>query len=593
MDGPSFDRVARLLGAAASRRAGLRAAFGAAFGASGLAAAEATEARKDRDRRNRTAGNDDGKNGRAGAAGDVTAQGPCKSTRRKDNICTIDGECCSKWCDKSKGQANNDQKGRCRCRRRNSECQIDINCCKRGGQQMSCIKNRCGYRIPTTMRCKVGGWACKESGATCTSYMDGVSSRLYCLFGVNRPCTNDAQCTTGFCSNGICKYQLTDACGDAGANTCGDRRASCTTYRFGADVTPRCLLPEGQSCGANNECVTAACVGGFCVEGVPTSVSCLGDPRDFCANPDASCTGYSDTTNGQGTYCLLDDGYACIEDAECLNGYCIDGTCQACTLGLPGASCTTDGDCCDNYCSVVNGSGRCIGKKTVWAWLEWTDTPYSDPTAGTIDTWVWMPQTVPQATISQTTNCSPTNCYPTFANGGDVLTWWANWYPYDDIADPETDTPDVWTDVDDIDTPGSERTLWFRPVPKGTYRFAIKNYDLCTGDDGSTTACGSSWSGINPDFGPFTSPAWAMQVVFYEYNKEIRKFVLPWGVTGSDGNVDHYYWWQVTDVTFDENGWFKEFTTPMNSANGIIRDCAPVLFPGNVGGETSNICPYN
>jgi hypothetical protein len=577
MDDRRFDALTRVLGAVTDRRGGVRAAIGAAFGLAAGGSALAKESGKGKDKGN-------GKSG-VRAAGEVQPQGPCKSTRRKDNICTADGECCSKFCDKGKGTTTKDSKGRCRCKNRNDECNLDINCCKRGGQQMSCNKGRCSELIPTTMSCKVGGWACKDSLATCTSYIAGVPYGLYCLFGVNQQCTNDAQCTTGFCSNGICKYQLTEICGTAGANTCGDRRASCTTYRVGSDVSARCLLPEGQSCGANAECVTSACVGGFCVEGVPTSVSCLGDPKDFCANPDAYCSTYNNLINGQGTYCLLEDGYECTEDAECLNAYCDAGTCQTCGLGQTGESCDVDSDCCDGFCSVIEGSGRCIGKKTVWAHLTWTTTPHPDTTKATFDTWIWMPQTVPQESADN-------NQYPDFYNGGDVVSYMANWYPWDTIADPNTEVPDVWVDVDGVSAPGSERAMWFYPVPKGTYRYAIKNWGLCQSDNGSTTSCGMTgstddWSGIDDSYAPFSNPSYDTQVIFYEYNKQIRKFVLPWGVTSS-----HYYWWQVTDLTFDENGWFKEFTTASSSVNGIIRDCAPALYPGNVGGETSNICPY-
>lgn len=583
MDDRRFDALTRVLGAVIDRRGGVRAAIGAAFGLAAGGSALAKESGKGKDKGN-------GKSG-VHAAGEVQPQGPCKSTRRKDNVCTADAQCCSKFCDKGKGKINKDAKGRCRCKNRNDECNLDINCCKRGGQQMSCNKGRCSELIPTTMHCKVGGWACKDSLATCTSYIAGVPYGLYCLFGVNQQCTNDAQCTTGFCSNGVCKYQLTETCGAAGANTCGDRRASCTTYRFGSDVTPRCLLPEGQSCGANAECVTSACVGGFCVEGIPTSLPCTDAPRDFCANPDASCTGYNDTINGQGTYCLLDDGWACYEDAECVNGYCDSGTCQTCGLTETGGSCDSDDDCCSGFCNTVNGKGRCIGKKTVWALLEWTVGPDDGTNTADCDTWVWMPQTVPQ---TSNLNSNWTSFYPTFAQGGDIVNYMGPYYPGDG-GDPDTYTPDLWLDVDMVDTPGTERFLWFKPA-KGTYRYAAKAYSLCNSDGGSTSGCKGggpgNWAGIDTNFANFFSPTYNLTATFYEYTKELRKFALPWGPYGTDSTDSHYYWWQVTDLTFDENGWFVGFTTPNNSTNGLIRNCAPALFPGNVGDESSNICAY-
>jgi hypothetical protein len=84
MDHAAFDRITRTLGAAATRRSGVKAALGlgAAFG--------------------------------LGASDDVAAklrpEGPCGKGGRKDNACTKDSQCCTGYCERN--LRNRDRKGR-------------------------------------------------------------------------------------------------------------------------------------------------------------------------------------------------------------------------------------------------------------------------------------------------------------------------------------------------------------------------------------------------------------------------------------------------------------------------------------------------
>lgn len=84
MDDIRFDTLSRALGAAASRRAGLRAMLGAALASPVAGVADARHGRKRR-------------RGVAGPCGDGTA---------KDNRCAKDAECCTKYC----------ADGMCRCK---------------------------------------------------------------------------------------------------------------------------------------------------------------------------------------------------------------------------------------------------------------------------------------------------------------------------------------------------------------------------------------------------------------------------------------------------------------------------------------------
>ncbi|MFM9106148.1 MAG: dickkopf-related protein [Chloroflexota bacterium] len=106
MDVRRFDRMARLLGSATTRRAGLGAAVAAAFGAAAWS-------------------------GNARGRGETEPEGPCGDGSRADNICSADKQCCTNHCDRLSG--------RCRCLQRGERCKANQTCC--GGH--SCIDNHC------------------------------------------------------------------------------------------------------------------------------------------------------------------------------------------------------------------------------------------------------------------------------------------------------------------------------------------------------------------------------------------------------------------------------------------------------------------
>jgi len=98
MDQRSFDRFARLLGGAASRRAGIRAALG---GLLGLAAPDGADAGRNK-AKDKAKGKEEGR-GRPGP------EGPCGNGSRKDNACTKDSDCCTGICNTSLGKKNRDK----------------------------------------------------------------------------------------------------------------------------------------------------------------------------------------------------------------------------------------------------------------------------------------------------------------------------------------------------------------------------------------------------------------------------------------------------------------------------------------------------
>ena len=126
MDDLSFDRLARVLGSAVTRRAG--------FGAAIAALLPAAAAGRGHGRRGKGNGKD------RAPSRDPRPEGPCGDGSRKDNVCTKDSQCCTNLCNKKIGKKNLDGKGRCRCLRRGKKCKSTSNCCK----HLTCSGGVCG-----------------------------------------------------------------------------------------------------------------------------------------------------------------------------------------------------------------------------------------------------------------------------------------------------------------------------------------------------------------------------------------------------------------------------------------------------------------
>ena len=113
----SFDRLTRVVVTAHSRRGVLGALLGAV---PALLGRDAVEAQPRSQRR-------------------FTPQGPCGDGTVKDNFCTRNNQCCTRYCNK--------RTKRCRCRHRGQTCRSSRNCCSRRGQGwsagMAAARRRC------------------------------------------------------------------------------------------------------------------------------------------------------------------------------------------------------------------------------------------------------------------------------------------------------------------------------------------------------------------------------------------------------------------------------------------------------------------
>ncbi|MFM9108899.1 MAG: hypothetical protein ACKOWF_19610 [Chloroflexota bacterium] len=238
MDQTAFDRLARLLGGAATRRAGLRAALGALAGGgagtlAGTLAATLTEAknkdnntdrdtsRKGRGRGRGHDGKDRGKDGREKTPG---AEGPCGDGSIDQNRCKKHKDCCTGYCQRKHKGKNGES--RCRCKQAGRPCTENRNCCNE-----SCVDGFCGGRptpptpavtIPTGKACVAERDTCAAANATCIPYDRGTKKGTYCLLPFEAQCTADDECVNASCSLGVCVNCSCNGCpsGECVADVC-------------------------------------------------------------------------------------------------------------------------------------------------------------------------------------------------------------------------------------------------------------------------------------------------------------------------------------------------------------------------------------
>ncbi|MGI9254075.1 MAG: Dickkopf N-terminal cysteine-rich domain-containing protein, partial [Thermomicrobiales bacterium] len=307
MDQRSFDRLARLLGRATSRRSGIKAALGAALG---LGAIDAS-ARGATDRHSRPA-----------TEGPAT-EGPCGSGSRKDNVCKKNSQCCTGICELATGKKNKDKKGRCRCLANGKTCGQDKNCCS----SSVCFKGVCGD-------CRRKNQTCDESTDCCGDAICFSGSCQACRTSA-QTCSADADCCSGNrCIDGTCA-----PCAATGKTCSAD--ADCCSGAICLNGTCASCLPAGEAClvpSSNDDkrfasipcCGNLSCFQNVCT--APKQVS-NGDPCtiiDTCKDPDATCTTY-EFDSPAGTYCLLPRKAVCETNRDCVSRDCPGGICIGCS----------------------------------------------------------------------------------------------------------------------------------------------------------------------------------------------------------------------------------------------------------------------
>lgn len=192
------------------------------------------------------------------------------------------------------------------------------------------------------------------------------------------PCTDNIQCVTDLCRDGVCTACLSDAecpSGKCIANRClplcgngrldpgeacddGDRdnNDACTNV---------CKLQNGQTCADNGQCMSMLCrngicspcnkngdcVTGFCLNRMCAAPSICGNGRqefrevcDDDGNPSEAC----------GIHCRLGNGAPCTGNRQCESLLCKDSACKACVRD---SECESN-QCIDGMCADLCGNGQ-------------------------------------------------------------------------------------------------------------------------------------------------------------------------------------------------------------------------------------------
>lgn len=220
-------------------------------------------------------------------------------------------------------------------------CDVGLEDCKaklpQGTQCSSdsqCISAHCVDGVCCTAACQGICESCALVGTvgSCTKVPSGQDPSNECAGSCNgqgacfqqngAACSGDVECTSGQCEDGTCcsgdcagvcmrcdVAGLTGTCAAVGG---GQQVGGCNGAQA-CDGNGGCKKANGQTCGANNECGTGACVDGVCCNAACTvsCKSCIGTKTtggvtgvcDFIkagTDPDNECSG-SGTCNGAGT----------------------------------------------------------------------------------------------------------------------------------------------------------------------------------------------------------------------------------------------------------------------------------------------------
>lgn len=225
-----------------------------------------------------------------------------------------------------------------------------------------------------------GGEATGMGGMGGTGGMAGMGGSGGMLLTNGSPCTMPAECSSGFCVDGVCCDTACDGtCVACTAALQGGTDGTCGPIAAGSDPENECddetgtnacgqtgncdgggfceVVAGGTSCGDIAECVGGTQTGADLCDGLGACVdggSMMCDPY-VCDAGGAMClTMCSGNADCMSTHyclagtCVMDKptGQACAAPEECQSGFCADGfccntacdaTCQACSMAKKGS----------------------------------------------------------------------------------------------------------------------------------------------------------------------------------------------------------------------------------------------------------------
>ncbi len=219
--------------------------------------------------------------------------------------------------------------------------------------------------VPKFAEDPVGSPGCKAP-ASC----DGEGT---CRANIGDECGNTSDCWTGVCSDGVC---CESAC-DGVCMTCnGDGKCvpkpefedddKCPGPHRWCNGKAQCVWAAGEACSTGTTCASGFCADGVCCDSACTDTCracnlpgstgiCIAVPTyqsdssamTPCNGPDATCNG-----SGECKYAL---NVACNMSAQCMSGWCVNGTCQTAPSLLGPLQWQSSND--QTVCQDPNGNG--------------------------------------------------------------------------------------------------------------------------------------------------------------------------------------------------------------------------------------------
>ena len=211
-----------------------------------------------------------------------------------------------------------------------------------------------------------GGFCCdSDSGPNCDEcYSEQYGACMTCSPGYRRTylntcveesllkdvgtCSDDSECTSGYCAGGFCCYSMTGPnCDECYGEYDGDCKTCSPGYRLTDSYT--CVEASVQDegiCSDDSECSSGYCAGGFCCHSTtgPNCDECFGENDGDCK---LCSPGYTLTDSYICVVTSVQDVGTCSDDSECSSGYCAGGFCCYSTTGPNCDECygENDGDC--------------------------------------------------------------------------------------------------------------------------------------------------------------------------------------------------------------------------------------------------------
>lgn len=239
-------------------------------------------------------------------------------------------------------------------------------CIETDGSTVSCVPTCSGGRTcqSGTCACPTGqilcsttcvtGTCCTDADCTGSTYCDQTSHTCQAEGGPGTACSENDQCTTSICTNGVC------ACPSGSVNCSGTcvtgtccTDTDCRAGDFCSNHACQAAGGPGSPCMVKDQCLSYQCINNTCA--CTASSQCL--TGEICRNGECarSCTTTSQCPSGQ--TCQTGACQAC--SGTICDGACVDTTTDPANCGVCGKVCSGGQTCSNKQCACPTGQALC------------------------------------------------------------------------------------------------------------------------------------------------------------------------------------------------------------------------------------------